>query len=168
MLLVSDIHIGVHEEPLLDALLAAAAQDPDKVVVISGDLTQDSLADEFERVTRLLDDLIKAGVAVSVTPGNHDFGSQLLNFKTRLHFLSSNYTTAAQRLSAALAPAHAQVQPGCTLFAEGYDSILRVPSGDVFVALNTQHRAGARVKESQIEWATPLLQQLLAQDSSTG
>ena len=37
MILVSDIHIGVHEEHLLTALVAAAAADEDKVVAIAGD-----------------------------------------------------------------------------------------------------------------------------------
>jgi hypothetical protein len=36
MILVSDIHIGVHEEHLLTALVAAAAADEDKVVAIAG------------------------------------------------------------------------------------------------------------------------------------
>lgn len=86
---VTDIHVAdadEYEEPwkarvrkhsteLLDALLADLARFRPDHVVLTGDLTQTSRREEFERARALLDAHL-SGVRISALPGNHDRWSE--------------------------------------------------------------------------------------------
>lgn len=110
-------------------------------------------------MTKLLTELTAAGVTVVCVPGNHDMGSQVLNFYLHMSWASTNYDTATVRLAAALAPVRGQAH---TVASMGYDSLVALPARavaghgrvvDAFLGLNSQHRAGARIKKSQIGWS---------------
>jgi 3',5'-cyclic AMP phosphodiesterase CpdA len=70
LLHVSDLHTGTHEDPEVEASLAALVQRlAPELVVASGDLTHRGRRGEHERAARFLRAL---GAPVLAVPGNHD------------------------------------------------------------------------------------------------
>ena len=69
---LSDLHIGAHDDRLVEAVeQRVRAASPD-LVVISGDLTQRARTEQFQDACRFLERLREAGHDVLAVPGNHD------------------------------------------------------------------------------------------------
>ncbi len=69
LLQVSDTHFGTERPPVVEALVALAAQQRPDVVVLSGDLTQRARPAQFRAARAFADRL---GAPVVAVPGNHD------------------------------------------------------------------------------------------------
>ena len=72
MIIASDLHFGHPPRERLDALTRACADDPQRLLVLAGDLTEHGKEAQYEGVAELLRDLIEGGVRVVCCPGNHD------------------------------------------------------------------------------------------------
>lgn len=69
LLQVSDPHFGTERTPVVEALVALAAQLRPDLVVLSGDITQRARADQFSAARAVMDRL---GAPLLALPGNHD------------------------------------------------------------------------------------------------
>ena len=69
LLQVSDPHFGTEQTPVVEALVALAAQLRPDLVVLSGDITQRARADQFSAARAVMDRL---GAPLLALPGNHD------------------------------------------------------------------------------------------------
>ena len=69
LLQVSDPHFGTERPPVVEALVALAAQIRPDLVVLSGDITQRARADQFTAARAVMDRL---GAPLLALPGNHD------------------------------------------------------------------------------------------------
>ncbi len=92
LLQVSDPHFGTDQEPVVDALLALAAQLEPEVVVLSGDITQRARRAQFRAAREFAQRLKSPVVAV---PGNHDI--PLFNVIARVFAPYGNYMRAFGR-----------------------------------------------------------------------
>ena len=89
LLQVSDPHFGTERTPVVEALVALAAQLRPDLVVLSGDITQRARAEQFSAARSVMDRL---GAPLLALPGNHDIA---------LFNLWSRFTRAYARYSAA-------------------------------------------------------------------
>ena len=89
LLQVSDPHFGTERTPVVEALVALAAQLRPDLVVLSGDITQRARAEQFSAARSVMDRL---GAPLLVLPGNHDIA---------LFDLWSRFTRPYARYSAA-------------------------------------------------------------------
>jgi 3',5'-cyclic AMP phosphodiesterase CpdA len=84
---ISDLHFGMHHKfiikPFLDDL---AAIKPD-IILISGDLTQRAMDNQYKEFLSFLE---KISIKVCLVPGNHDV--PLFNFFTRMFYPFKQYT----------------------------------------------------------------------------
>ena len=69
LLQVSDPHFGTERAPVVEALVALAAQLRPDLVVLSGDITQRARAGQFNAARAVMDRL---GAPLLALPGNHD------------------------------------------------------------------------------------------------
>ena len=69
LLQISDTHFGTEQPPVVEALVALAAQQRPDAVVLSGDITQRARPAQFRAARAFLDRL---GAPALVIPGNHD------------------------------------------------------------------------------------------------
>ena len=69
LLQISDTHFGTEQPPVLEALVAFAAQQRPDVVVLSGDITQRARRVQFEAARTFVERLAAPVLAI---PGNHD------------------------------------------------------------------------------------------------
>jgi hypothetical protein len=69
LLQISDTHFGTEQPPVVEALLALAAQQRPDLVVLSGDITQRARPAQFRAAKAFVDRL---GAPVLAVPGNHD------------------------------------------------------------------------------------------------
>ena len=69
LLQISDTHFGTEQLPVVEALIALAAQQRPEIVVLSGDITQRARPAQFRAAKDFVDRL---GVPVLAIPGNHD------------------------------------------------------------------------------------------------
>ena len=157
MILASDLHLSRTAAPDIEALLAACLSpqhNPERTVVLAGDLVQHNTAEEYERAGALLGALLDGGVTLVLTPGNHDFG-QLLGEKFGV--------TGRERFTALL---DAVLRQPAVLAHREFDAITSVDD-DLFVTLaSTQRGQGRklfvagenRIRRVQIEWATAELE----------
>ena len=79
LLQISDTHFGTEQAPVVEALVALAAQQRPELVVLSGDVTQRARSVQFRAAKVCLDRL---GAPALVIPGNHDI--PLFDLFTRL------------------------------------------------------------------------------------
>ena len=77
MLLVSDLHFGYLEQSAVELFIEAVQDDPDRVVVIAGDVTSKSTDEEYEQAKQFVRRLLDLGIKVVATLGNH--GTVLVN-----------------------------------------------------------------------------------------
>lgn len=62
---ISDIHFGAVSLKSIETLLATLEARPSiRVIIFAGDLTQDSLAEEFDLATKFFDELIARNIIV--------------------------------------------------------------------------------------------------------
>jgi len=158
MLLVSDLHFG----PKLPSgatrqILKAAERNPDKIVVIPGDLTHFSREHEYLAAEEFIRALIAQGNTVIMTPGNHDLGGWFAE-KFSLMGWSGQYDVAIERVISMHAPVLAQ-KGVLAVREDRLDSITQVDS-HIFVCLRSEHRALARIRKDQIAWASSVLETL--------
>jgi 3',5'-cyclic AMP phosphodiesterase CpdA len=66
---VSDTHFGTEQAPVVEALVALAAQQRPDLVVLSGDITQRARPAQFRAARAFVDRL---GAPLIAIPGNHD------------------------------------------------------------------------------------------------
>jgi 3',5'-cyclic AMP phosphodiesterase CpdA len=92
LLQVSDPHFGTERTPVVEALVALAAQLRPDLVVLSGDITQRARADQFSAARTAMDRL---GAPLLALPGNHDIA---------LFDLWSRFVRPYARYSAAFGP----------------------------------------------------------------
>jgi 3',5'-cyclic AMP phosphodiesterase CpdA len=69
LLHISDTHFGTEQPPVVEALVALAAQLAPQLLVVSGDITQRARAAQFTAARRFIDRLALPFVSI---PGNHD------------------------------------------------------------------------------------------------
>lgn len=69
LLHISDTHFGTEQAPVVEALVALAAQQRPDVVVLSGDITQRARPAQFRAAQACVERL---GAPVLAIPGNHD------------------------------------------------------------------------------------------------
>lgn len=69
LLHISDTHFGTEQAPVVEALVALAAQLSPQLLVISGDITQRARTAQFAAARRFIDRLALPFVSI---PGNHD------------------------------------------------------------------------------------------------
>ena len=69
LLHISDTHFGTEQPPVVEALVALAAQQRPDVVVLSGDITQRARPAQFRAAKACVERL---GAPVLAIPGNHD------------------------------------------------------------------------------------------------
>ncbi len=161
MLLVSDIHFGANREQDVRAFLNRALSEelnPDKIVIIAGDITQTASDGQFYKAEFLIKELLKAGIKLVFTPGNHDFGDWIgEHIKTNKRARSWCNILLSPIFSQKEVVAHHQ-----------FDSIYQFER-DIFLALRSTHRGEAsklglfgsnRITRKQIEWAKSQLLKL--------
>ena len=86
---ISDTHFGTELPPVVDALVALAAQQHPDLVVLSGDITQRARPSQFRTAKAFVDRL---GAPVLAVPGNHDIA--LFDLWSRLTSPYARYTKA--------------------------------------------------------------------------
>jgi len=138
-------------------MLKAAAMNDDKIVVIPGDITSFSRAHEYLAAEEFIKDLIAQGNIVVMTPGNHDLGGWFAE-KFSLMGMSGAYNLAIERVMQLHAPVLDQKEV-VAVRKDRLDSITEVGS-HVFVCLRSEHRALARIRNEQIEWASSVLESM--------
>jgi 3',5'-cyclic AMP phosphodiesterase CpdA len=89
LLQVSDPHFGTEREPVVQALVALAAQTRPDLVVLSGDITQRAHARQFGAARAVMDQL---GAPLLALPGNHDIA--LLDLWSRFVKPYARYSAA--------------------------------------------------------------------------
>ena len=98
LLQISDTHFGTEQAPVVEALVALAAQQRPDVVVLSGDITQRARPAQFRAAKVFVDRL---GAPVLAVPGNHDIA--LFDLWARLTRPYARYATV---FGADLEPVH--------------------------------------------------------------
>ncbi|MBS4019901.1 MAG: metallophosphoesterase, partial [Dechloromonas sp.] len=96
---ISDTHFGTELPPVVDALVALAAQQHPDLVVLSGDITQRARPSQFRAAKAFVDRL---GAPLLAVPGNHDIA--LFDLWSRLTSPYARYTKA---FGGNLEPVHA-------------------------------------------------------------
>ncbi len=161
MILVSDIHFGANRVEDIRAFLVDAldpAINPDKRIIIAGDITQNASVTEFEQAVEFISHLLNNGMSLIFTPGNHDFGDWIGEI------IKTNRKARAwcQEL---MNPVFNQSE---VIAHHEFDSIVRFDH-DIFVALRSTHRGEAnklglfghnRITKKQIDWAKSQLDTL--------
>lgn len=87
LLQISDTHFGTEQPPVLEALVALAAQQRPDLVVLSGDITQRARPSQFRAAKAFVDRL---GAPFLAVPGNHDIA--LFDLWSRLTRPYARYT----------------------------------------------------------------------------
>jgi len=158
MVCISDIHFGANLSCHISHFIESAldpGSNPDRIVIIAGDMTQHASEPEYREAANLLRSLLDEGIRVVLTPGNHDFGDWIgeyfyTNRKARNRYRSLTEPVFCQKEIVAV---------------EDYDSIMRC-GNNIFVALRSTHRGKARslgivginrIREKQVEWAASKL-----------
>ncbi|WP_260482199.1 metallophosphoesterase family protein [Sphingomicrobium flavum] len=72
---LSDIHFGIHDQPVVEAVEQTIKQTEADLVICAGDVTQWADPEEFEQAKAWLDKIEGHGHEVLVVPGNHDVPS---------------------------------------------------------------------------------------------
>jgi len=99
LLHIADTHFGTERRPVVEALLALAAQQQPDLVVLAGDVTQRARPAQFRAAKAFVDRL---GAPVLAVPGNHDIA--LFDPWARL---TRPYARWAEVFGADLEPGHA-------------------------------------------------------------
>ena len=89
LLQVSDPHFGTERTPVVEALVALAAQLRPDLVVLSGDITQRARTEQFSAARSVMDRL---GAPLLALPGNHDIA--LFNLWSRFTRPYARYSAA--------------------------------------------------------------------------
>jgi len=153
VLLAADLHLGRSAEADLDRFLAAALDEPDRLVVLAGDLLDRPGGELLLQADLLVQELLLAGVRLVLVVGNHDLGG----------WLGERAGTKGRKLFGKLL-GHVLEQPEVVAH-RGFDSIA-VIDDDVFVSLRSSHRGQRRrlrvggvnrIRGEQIEWARDVL-----------
>jgi len=154
MLLVSDIHFGANRDEDISSFLTDALDpviNPDKRVIIAGDITQNASESEFQQAADFLSYMMENGIKLLFTPGNHDFGDWIGE-------VIMTDRKARSRCRQLMVPI--LQQPEVAAHHE-FDSIVRCDD-HVFVVLRSTHRGEShklglfgnnRITGRQIEWA---------------
>jgi 3',5'-cyclic AMP phosphodiesterase CpdA len=74
LLHIADTHFGTERRPVVEALLALAAQQQPDLVVLAGDVTQRARPAQFRAAKAFVDRL---GAPVLAVPGNHDIACSI-------------------------------------------------------------------------------------------
>ncbi len=158
MLLISDIHFGAIVSKNVRHFMEAAvnpAMNPERLVVIAGDMTQHATPKEYEEAARFISALLGEGIRIVLTPGNHDFGDWIGEY------ILTNWK-ARQRYGRLMEPVLSQEG---VLAREECDSIVRFDN-HLFVCLRSTHRGQAhklglvgmnRIRKKQVAWAAERL-----------
>lgn len=132
----------------------ACRADPQRVLILAGDLTEHGKQEQYAGLAELLGQLVQDGVRLVCCPGNHDlsffYGYVPSPRGTRRDRYLDHITSLVTS------------QPELLGFTR-YDAVLRIGQ-DVIISLRSVHRrgrilAGNRVRAEQIQWALAVLQQ---------
>ena len=99
LLHIADTHFGTEQPPVVEALVALAAQQRPDLVVLAGDITQRARPAQFRAARAFVDRL---GAPVLAVPGNHDIA--LFDLWARL---TRPYARFTEVFGADLEPVHA-------------------------------------------------------------
>lgn len=161
MVCISDIHFGANLSGHISRFIETACDpglNPDRIVIIAGDMTQHASAPEYREAGDMLRDLLDAGICVVLTPGNHDFGDWIGEYIYTNRRARSRYRSLTE-------PVFTQKE---IIAVEDYDSIMRCGK-NIFVALRSTHRGKARslgviginrIRKKQVEWAASILESM--------
>eukprot|EP01006_Ploeotia_vitrea_P058663 TRINITY_DN69936_c0_g1_i1.p1 TRINITY_DN69936_c0_g1~~TRINITY_DN69936_c0_g1_i1.p1 ORF type:complete len:327 (-),score=20.39 TRINITY_DN69936_c0_g1_i1:62-1042(-) len=156
MFIVSDPHFGANQAEVMEGFVSAVnhLSPSERLVVIAGDITQDSKPSEFELATQWIQKLLDIGTQIVVTQGNHDFGGWVAEKANRFKVpgLKSKYTAAVRMINQLMKPV---LQQSFILAVsdDGLDTI-SLTGQHLFVSLHSQHRRSVRIQSKQISWAT--------------
>ena len=161
MVCIPDIHFGANTSAHIARFIETAcdpALNPDRIVIIAGDMTQHATEPEYRDAAELLRKLLDAGLRVVLTPGNHDFGDWIGEYLYTNHAARNRYRSLTE-------PVFNQKE---IIAVEDYDSIMRCGS-NIFVSLRSTHRGKAhslgiiginRIREKQVAWAASQLKSM--------
>ncbi len=161
MICISDIHFCTNISGHISRFIESAIDpsiNPDKIVIIAGDMTQHASEPEYREAADLLRILHDAGIHIVLTPGNHDFGDWIGEYIYTNRKARNRYRSLTE-------PVFAQKE---IIAVEDYDSIMRCEN-NIFVALRSTHRGKAhalgvigmnRIRKKQVEWAASLLESI--------
>ena len=152
MIIASDLHFGQPPPSTLEALTGACLDDPQRLLILAGDLTEHGKEGQYEGVAALLRRLVEGGVRVVCCPGNHDlsyFWGYAPSTRDKRRGRYQEYITSLV------------VSQPETLDFTNFDTVMRVGE-DVVISLRSVHRRGRillgnRVKEGQLRWARDVL-----------
>ena len=152
MIIASDLHFGYPQRGALEALTVACLHDPQRLLILAGDLTEHGKERQYEGIAALLRRLVEGGVRVVCCPGNHDLS----------YFWGYAPSTRGKRRGRYQDHITSLVvsQPDNLDFTN-FDTVMRV-GDDVVISLRSVHRRGRillgnRVKEDQIRWTRAVL-----------
>ncbi|MEW6078456.1 MAG: metallophosphoesterase [Thermodesulfobacteriota bacterium] len=161
MLFVSDIHFGANRDEDVASFVSDALNpdiNPDRLVIIVGDITQNATKDEFKAAETFILQLLDGGMKLVFTPGNHDFGNWMAEY------LKVNNKARAWCRNL-LSPIFKQDE---VVAVNDYDAIFKFQE-NIFVTLRSTHRGeleklgllgNNRISKKQISWAASVLSDL--------
>ena len=161
MVCISDIHFGANISAHISSFIETAcdpALNPDRIVIIAGDMTQHATEPEYRDSAELLRKLLDAKLRVVLTPGNHDFGDWVGEYLYTNHAARNRYRSLTE-------PVFSQKE---IVAVDDCDSVMRC-GGNIFVSLRSTHRGKAhslgviginRIRKKQVEWAASQLESM--------
>jgi len=152
VIIASDLHFGHPPRATLDALTGACLEDPQRLLILAGDLTEHGNQQQYEGVAALLRGMVERGVRVVCCPGNHDlsyFWGYAPSPRGKRRGRYRDHITSLM------------VDQPENLDFTNFDTVMRL-GDDVVISLRSVHRRGRlllgnRVKEGQIRWAREVL-----------
>lgn len=154
MIIISDLHVGDVDVSILEHLIEEAKKDEDQLVIICGDLSLTSTAEQFAVVEDFFQKLMKAGILVVATVGNHDFGGTFAEQSSRI-MSTKGYDDSVNALLRIFMPLFQQ-QCVIAYQADQLDYVVRY-GNHIFCSLRSHHRKIARIKNVQILWLQNVL-----------
>lgn len=150
MIIASDIHTRKGSELLRSAIEKALSEDDERVIIISGDVTQNGKREEYARVAEWFKKLTSDGNRIVLSAGNHDVTN-------RLHVISFVRDTYKERFGK-LVDIVAE-QSIVVARRDNCDTIYKIGK-DVFCALRSTHARhwqSTRIAKKQYQWAEKVL-----------
>lgn len=154
MIIAADIHFGRSTAHLVAALERACAADPQRLLVVAGDLTQRGLEEEYAGAEAMLRRVMARGIRVVCCPGNHDLSLLFGYAPSAGARRRDRYLTHITGLLGAQAE---------VLGFTRFDTVLATED-DLVISLRSAHRRGRlllgnRVRKPQIRWARQVLEE---------
>lgn len=157
MILLADIHFGVNVPSEVGMLKRAVFDDPDRLLILAGDLTASGAEQEFCWARQFLDTLLERQVRVIVTPGNHDLHTTFGGTETHPEQTSAHDEGKRQRRLERMRRLCEPVFQQQEVIAHGakdaeFDTLTHIGT-HLFITLRSAQRFEDQVSPPQIAWA---------------